>query len=285
MLPPYPWGQWLYGHLLTERCLSLEGDLVEAGVGNGGTSLFLGALAQPRDKRVFSYDTFEGLPAPDPRYDNTYFRAGMYRESRTGKRMEASFSEGIESFGLQDTIVPVKGLFSETLGTVAPGQRFCFVHLDSDLYRSTLSSLEVLWDRVVAGGVIAIDDFFHHGQGPARAAQRFFGSRGLEPVYHVVFPGSVVIVKGEGPDPTHPKRSLDGNIYGFDLMRKDKYFVKVVASAAARDVRDANRAAANQRRFFEFLGAPSPRTSDVYEYLRALEDFWDHFNYRPPTDT
>ena len=283
MLPPYPWGQWVYGRLL-DRCLTLQGDLVEAGVGKGGTSLFLGSLARPVGKRVFSYDTFEGLPAPDPLYDNPYFRQGMYQASPSGKAHERSFSEGIQRFALEDTVVPVKGMFSDTMAELPSEQCFCFAHFDSDLYRSTFTSLEAVWDCVVEGGVVAIDDYFHHGQGPARAAQDFFRRRGLEPVYHVVFPGSVVVVKGEGPDPAMPSRSLDGSTYRFDLLRDDDCFMKVVASAVARDNSD-DRAAANQRRLFELLDSEAPRSSDVHEYLRTLEDFWDRFNYRPLAST
>ncbi len=37
---------------------------------------------------------------------------------------------------------------------------FCFVHLDMDLYRPTLAGLRFFYPRLVAGGVMAVHDFF-----------------------------------------------------------------------------------------------------------------------------
>ena len=38
-------------------------------------------------------------------------------------------------------------------------EEFCFVHLDTDLYQSTLDSLEFFWPRMVKGGRIISHDY------------------------------------------------------------------------------------------------------------------------------
>ena len=116
----------------------------------------------------------------------------------------------------------MKGFFEDALPQLDPDRRFCFVHIDADLYSSVLCALEQLYDRVVAGGVIAIDDFFHPGQGPVRATAEFFNSRGLTPLYHVGFPYSVFVIK---EDWGRVLRSLDGNAYSLEWLRSDDYFL------------------------------------------------------------
>ena len=56
----------------------IAGDLVECGTCNGGTAAVLGAagLKGAPDRRLWLFDSFEGLPAP-PAKDGTVTRTGM----------------------------------------------------------------------------------------------------------------------------------------------------------------------------------------------------------------
>lgn len=290
MFPPHPWGPWLYAKVFEERCAQLEGDLLEAGVGSGGTSFFFGLLLQQlgQERRVFSVDSFEGLPEPDRRKDNSCFVKGDYGEAAlTASPLAALLGEDanplLEAFklnakglGLEDTVVPIKGFFDDVLPTLSPEQRFCFVHIDADIYSSVLCALEQLWDRVVPGGVVAIDDFFHPVQGPLRAAAEFFNDRGLEPVYHVAFPYSVFVVK---EDWGRVERGVDGNAYSLDYLRADDLLVDAVRNSRKASRKDP-RARANCERLLEVLTQP-PYPGDIYDYWRALEQFWRAIDARP----
>merc|ERR1740130_1539667 len=103
------------------------------------------------------------------------------------------------TFDVDDVLYVEKAFFKDL---VIPDvfDKFAFVHLDSDLYDSVYDSLEKVWDRVSEGGCVAIDDFFHHAQGPARAVADFFRLRGNPegepPLLYVVPPYAVLIVKG-----------------------------------------------------------------------------------------
>jgi FKBP-type peptidyl-prolyl cis-trans isomerase 2 len=274
MTPPFPWGQRLYGRLFESLAAALPGDVIELGVGLGGMSLFLGKLAERAGKHLFAYDSFSGLPPPDPVADNPYFVAGDYAANATYGDLFTRFRAAIDRFDLSDTIIPVSGYFAETLRRISSEQRFCFAHLDSDLYASIRLSLEAIWDRVPDGGVIVIDDFFHHSMGPQRAAGDFFNEQEIQPVYHVSFPYSVFVVKGEAADRSAP-RSLDGKWYSFDWLRSDDYFKQTIRESVRLSERVEPSAFLDAKSFLEILERSDYRSSDIYVYWKALASFWD----------
>jgi Macrocin-O-methyltransferase (TylF) len=48
------------------------------------------------------------------------------------------------------------GFFPDTAPEVA---EFCFVHLDADLYQSTVAGIKYFYPRLVAGGMLVFDDY------------------------------------------------------------------------------------------------------------------------------
>ena len=65
------------------------------------------------------------------------------------------------------------GYFEETLPGIR--DRFCLALIDCDLERSVEFCLEHLWDRVVEGGWLVVDDYTNPGYpGAAIASERFF---------------------------------------------------------------------------------------------------------------
>jgi hypothetical protein len=278
MIPPFPWGQWLYARVFEEQCATLPGDIVEAGVARGGMSIFLGLLCGRLglDKRVLAVDSFEGLPAPENARDNIYYSHGEYAPSEGAAAALAAFWSEAARRGLAETVVPVQGWFHDVLPSLEPGAELCFVHIDADLYSSVACTLEQLYDRVPEGGVVAIDDFFHPSQGALRAANEFFGRRRLVPLYHVVFPYSVLVVKGEV---TRGSRTVDGNVYSLEWLRRDDEF-RLALEASLRRSDDDPRARENCRLLLAVLEAPE-RGSDIYDYWRALEQYWEWIDVRP----
>lgn len=275
LFPPHPWGQWLYAQVIERHCAGVPGDFAELGVGMGGMSIFLGHLARRLGRQVYSFDSFEGLPKPDPRKDNPGFQEGWYRARPEYGDLLANFRAAIARHGLSATIQPVAGFFDQTLPRLPAEARFSFVHIDGDLYGSVLAALENVYDRVPDGGVIVVDDFFHHAQGPLRALQDFLNARGEHPVLHVSFPYSVFFVKGS-PSANMRFRSLDGNTYSFDWLRADSFFVRSVEKSVDR-AEAAPRVQGHARALLDILRSDRYRSSDIYAYWRCLEDFWDRF--------
>ena len=50
-------------------------------------------------------------------------------------------------------------------------KKFCFVHLDVDLYKSTIESLRFFFPKMVSGGIILIHDY--HSDGIQKAIKEF----------------------------------------------------------------------------------------------------------------
>lgn len=140
---------------------NIPGDLVEAGVWRGGAAIFLRALLEVYSdaaRKVWVADSFQGLPKPDPdRYPadrgDTLWKIGALAVSL--EEVKANFAR----YGLLDDRVQfLQGFFSETL-PAAPIERISVLRLDCDMYESTMTVLDALYDRVSRGGYVIIDDF------------------------------------------------------------------------------------------------------------------------------
>ena len=166
-------------------CLQdVPGNFVECGVAAGGSSGLLGAVMVRhgrRPRQLFCFDTFEGMPAAsalDISYgkpaDATGWGAGTCAAS------VASLREVCQTLNVENEVEPIKGLFANTL----PANRerigpIAFLHIDGDWYSSTRDVLENLFDQVVNGGRIQIDDY-GYWEGCRRAVHEFEKTRGLE---------------------------------------------------------------------------------------------------------
>ncbi|MGW4798855.1 TylF/MycF/NovP-related O-methyltransferase [Nonomuraea sp. NPDC004297] len=181
-------------HLIIAK---VPGAFVECGVWRGGscraiasTLLQLGVT----DRDLFLYDTFSGMTKPNEE-DVSIFdgRAlDLWEEAaRNGERLakdafrddlvnEAAVRDVVLSTGYPgDRVQLVRGPVEETLPGRAPEQ-IALLRLDTDFYRSTKHELETLYPRLVAGGVLVVDDY-GHWQGARQAVDEYFAERG-EPV-------------------------------------------------------------------------------------------------------
>jgi hypothetical protein len=55
----------------------LSGDFAESGVYRGGSALLLGQTLHDTQKKLYLFDSFQGLPTPDSNHD-PFFRQGEY---------------------------------------------------------------------------------------------------------------------------------------------------------------------------------------------------------------
>jgi O-methyltransferase len=126
---------------------NLPGDIAEVGVYQGGVSKWLAQLAP--DKRVYACDTFYGLPGCNVNYDIDKHRPGDFY---------ATFNEVFEYLDLPNIHI-VDGIFPHCATSVMTSSKFSFVHIDVDLYLSTLDAIDFFWPRMVPGGIILSDDY------------------------------------------------------------------------------------------------------------------------------
>jgi hypothetical protein len=152
----------------------LEGDLVECGCARGGSAALIAlSLRQLGERRkIWLLDTFEGLPAPtadDPDFEIAELFTGSCRGQLDDVR------DLFMQQGVADRVEFVKGLFQDTLSST-PIERIAMLHIDGDWYDSVKACLEALYDKVVPGGIIQLDDY-GYWKGARKAVDEFLAKR------------------------------------------------------------------------------------------------------------
>lgn len=131
---------------LLRQTAHLPGINAEVGVYRGGTALL---IASNSTKTFFAFDTFEGLPEPTVA-EGTIHKKGEFA---------CDFVSVMNLLLRYENAQPVKGVFPQDSSRVVEKEKFSFVYLDVDLYKSTLDCLEFFYPRMVPGGVLATDDY------------------------------------------------------------------------------------------------------------------------------
>tara|TARA_B100000029_G_scaffold508795_1_gene596516 strand:+ start:440 stop:1366 length:927 start_codon:yes stop_codon:yes gene_type:complete len=124
----------------------LPGDIAELGVWKGATSRLICEVKG--EKNLYLFDTFEGLPKTN---DNDRFVQKGWLENTSLESVKNYLSDF-------KNIHFLKGVFPETTGPITD-KKFSFVHLDTNLYQSTLDALDFFWPRMVVGGRIVSHDY------------------------------------------------------------------------------------------------------------------------------
>ena len=147
--------------------VEIPGLYCEFGVYRGETLNFIASLAKVE---VHGFDSFEGLPEDWKQgHEKGAFALASLPEVQPNARLHKGWFE--------DTIPAFR---EQHPGPVA------FLHLDADLYSSTRTVFESLGDAIVAGTVIAFDEFFNYPgwcEGEYKAFMEFCRERGVEVRY------------------------------------------------------------------------------------------------------
>ncbi len=142
----------------------IDGDIAEVGVYKGGSAELI-CIAKGR-RKLYLFDTFEGLPEFS-KYDKTVgdpeFKPGGYCSDYRFVK---------ERLKKYPTVYIYKGLFPKTAEPIA-FKKFCFVHLDVDLYMSTKEALKFFYPRMQKGGIIISHNYSNY-DGVMKAFDDFF---------------------------------------------------------------------------------------------------------------
>lgn len=156
----------------------IHGDVVECGVWRGG-NIMLARMIAP-DRICWLYDTFSGMTRPGPEDKRRDGGPAMDRFSTGAPWCASSIPKVRNYLTLTGTLDDeklrfVEGDVCETLMDRANlPDRISILRLDTDWYKSTKVELEVLYPRLVPGGVLIIDDY-GHWQGARKAVDEYFG--------------------------------------------------------------------------------------------------------------
>lgn len=159
----------------------LEGDIVECGVWQGG-NMIAAMLASQQPRRFWLFDTFQGMTEPgehDCRRGRHATETAAYRRAGAAGWCRSELEEvqaNVDQYRRSDQEVRyVVGPVERTLRETDIPERIVVLRLDTDFYDSTKIELEVLWSRVVPGGILIVDDY-HSWDGCRRACDEYFGA-------------------------------------------------------------------------------------------------------------
>lgn len=130
-----------------------KGLTLEMGVCSGRTINFIAAL-NPEHK-VYGFDSFEGLP-----------QAWEGRKDYTIPAGEFGLRKGSPIPAVLPNVCLIKGLFSETLPVfsreILKDSPIRFLHIDCDLYQSTVDVFQHLGHGLMPGSVILFDELYNY---------------------------------------------------------------------------------------------------------------------------
>ena len=162
---------------------SLVGDFVECGVWKGGNIILLKKLIEKFNmkKNIYGFDTFEGMVEPSF-YDVNYNNKSAKKMFDEHKKNEIGFAmcslddvkRNIKKNTKTDNIFLIKGKVEDTLKNKKKlPKKISILRLDTDFYESTKIELEILFPRLVKGGVLIIDDY-GFWKGAKKAVDEYF---------------------------------------------------------------------------------------------------------------
>ncbi|HET7107473.1 MAG TPA: TylF/MycF/NovP-related O-methyltransferase [Candidatus Acidoferrum sp.] len=158
--------------LLAEiRDKKIEGDIVEFGIYQGWWVNFLYKTTEELglNRRIYGFDSFEGLSDPHPDHDQAFWKKGQYACSleQVSKNVQAA---------LRPRLKLVKGFFEKSLRSpeALVAGKFSYVRIDCDIYLPALDCLNYLAPRLADGAILVFDDWPHlRGFGEQRAFEEW----------------------------------------------------------------------------------------------------------------
>ena len=150
---------------LYKRIVGLPGHAVELGVYKGASLVrwctFREMVENTLRRKVIAFDAFGAFPTPP---------APSQSDRDFIERFEVSGGDGLSKDDVDSMLSShgfknyelVQGDVFETVPEylASHGQlRIALLHLDMDVHAPTAFALEQLWDRVVPGGIVVVDDY------------------------------------------------------------------------------------------------------------------------------
>ncbi len=152
---------------LVQKVEHIKGDIAEIGVYKGGSARIICEVKN--NKSLYLFDTFEGLPETNKKYDKV----------RKGTFCETSLKNVKTYLSKFNNVNIYKGLFPECINKYSniPNE-FSFVNLDVDIYKSTLDSLEFFYPKMNKHGIILSHDYHDFNfPGVKKAFDEFFADK------------------------------------------------------------------------------------------------------------
>jgi O-methyltransferase len=173
-----------------------HGDVIECGCWHGHSTLAIATLLAEGGfgGRFHVFDSFEGGLSDFGPEDESAFRLSAAEKDAQVRQFASDFElvrAATDRFGFVDLH---RGWIPQSFASFSCPQ-LRFVHIDVDMYVPTRAALEFVWEQVVPGGCVVIDDYNHAVfAGATRAVDEFLEHRAPRLFYRVPF-GSAYLIK------------------------------------------------------------------------------------------
>jgi hypothetical protein len=141
--------------------LLIEGPIIELGCFKGGSTAKLSLLSELTGRKLYAFDSFEGLPIPGPEdieHDLIpwiYYKETVEYNEGTYIGTLDEVKSNVAKYGCIDVCEFRKGYFQETLPNFKVNPACIFI--DVDYIESARVVLKHLWPKLLPGGI-----FFTH---------------------------------------------------------------------------------------------------------------------------
>jgi len=145
--------RYLLGMLENTINRNIDGDIVEFGCFVGESSKYFRMMLDNKvsHKKLYVYDSFEGLPELSDYEKNTGWRPGTLKTS------EDILIQNFRQNGLAEPII-TKGWFGQILDSAVPEQ-ISFAFLDGDFYNSIYDSLSKIYKKLSYEAIVVFHDY------------------------------------------------------------------------------------------------------------------------------
>ncbi len=147
----------------------VKGDIAEFGTMSGMTARILSKalldldIYSPMKKRLHLFDSFKGFPDTNTAIDidSPHVKAGVWREGSCQGVSVDQLSQICQQFIPPDRFSVYDGWFSDTMSQIQEGTKFALMHIDCDLYQSTIDVLDYAFkhEMVSEGCALFFDDW------------------------------------------------------------------------------------------------------------------------------
>lgn len=158
-------------YVLAQNAQKTKGVMAEVGVYYGGTARII-SFARKDNRKLVLFDTFEGIPEIED-IDKENYKIGDFAAPLEQVKKNLEDCLNIEF---------CEGVFPGSAGNYI-NEKFSFVHLDVDTFKSTKGCLDFFYPKMEKGGVIVSHDY-KVVQGVTKAFDDFFSDK-PEPVIEI----------------------------------------------------------------------------------------------------
>jgi len=174
--------RFLYFKRLFDLVKDVEGDIVECGVAQGHSLLYLAILVKQemKGRKLWGFDSFEGFPEPSEEDKSIRkVKKGELGGTRVWGVRDLLIWARLDAYFVDTQITLVKGFFNESLSKYK-GSAIALLHVDVDLYHSYRTVLKELYPKVSVGGVVLFDEYMDirsqvNFPGACKAIDEYFG--------------------------------------------------------------------------------------------------------------